>query len=136
MTRKFTLAIALMAFATTAEAGFTQPAEVDVDLVAGLAQGDQVSARYTADAIQYIGCGTRRRALAAGGYFDNGFCQARDAAGEQITCTTTDSGLLEAIHSSGDYGFVTFSWDVATSECTRIGFSNQSFYLPKRLDRN
>ena len=136
MSRKLVLAIALAAFATAADAGFTQPAEVDVDLTNGLAQGDQVSARYTPDLVQYIGCGTRRFKLAAGGYFDSGFCQARDAANEQFTCTTTDSGLLEAIHSSGDYGFITFSWDVATGECTRIGFSNQSFYLPKKLDRN
>jgi hypothetical protein len=134
--KKLGLGLAFALMASTAYAGLTQPAEVDVDLVNGTALGDQVSARYTADATQFIGCGTRRRLLAGGGYFDNGFCQAEDAAGEQITCFTTDAGLLEAIQSSGDYGFITFSWDVATSDCTRIGFSNQSFYLPKKLDRN
>lgn len=134
--KKLGLGLAFALVASTAYAGFTQPAEVDVDLVNGTALGDQVSARYSAGVNQFIGCGMRRRALAGGGYFDNGFCQAEDAAGERFTCLTTDAGLLEAIHSSGDYGFITFSWDVATGDCTRIGFSNQSFYLPKKLDRN
>jgi hypothetical protein len=134
--KKLGLGLLAAMMASTAHAGLTQPAEVDVDLVNGLAQGDQVSARYSKNNVEFIGCGTRRRALAGGGYFDNGFCQAADAAGETFTCFTTDAGLLEAIHSSGDYGFITFSWDVATGDCTRIGFSNQSFYLPKKLDRN
>ena len=136
MMRKIASALAVAMIATSANAGFTQPAEVEVDLVNGLAQGDQVSARYTADNPQLIGCGMRRRALPAGGYFDNGFCQATDAAGDTIICTTTDAGLIEAMRASGEYGFITFSWDVATQECTRVGFSSQSFYLPKKLDRN
>lgn len=136
MKMKLALVAAIAMIATDAAAGLTQPAEVDVDLTNSIALGDQVSARYTADATQFIGCGMRRRALAGGGYFDNGFCQAEDAKGEHIVCQTTDAGLLEAIRSSGDYGFITFSWDAKTSECTRIGFSNQSFYLPKNLDRN
>ncbi len=136
MLRTLGLGLAVTMLATTAHAGLTQPAEVDVDLVSGLAQGDQVSARYSSNKTEYIGCGTRRRMTAPGAYFDNGFCQAQDVAGEQFTCFTTDTGLLEAIHSSGEYGFIVFSWDVATGECTRIGYSNQSFYLPKGLGRN
>lgn len=134
--RKLGIGLAIAMLATSAHAGLTQPAEVDVDLVNGAAQGDQVSARYTKDKIQFIGCGMRKRVLAAGGYFESGFCQATDAGGETITCFTTDAGLLEALRASADYGFITFSWDTATEECRRIGFSNQSFYLPSKLDRN
>lgn len=134
--KRLAIMMAAAMVATTAHAGLTQPAEVDVDLVNGQALGDQVSARYSTNKTEYIGCGVRRRIAAGGGYFDNGFCQAQDVAGEQFTCMTTDAGLLEAIHASGDYGFITFAWDVATGDCTRIGFSNQSFYLPKGLGRN
>ena len=134
--RKLGIGLAIAMMATSANAGLTQPAEVDVDLVNGFASGDQVSARYSTNKVEFIGCGMRRRVDSTGAYFDNGFCQAADAAGETFTCITTDAGLLEAIHASGDYGYIVFSWDVATGECRRIGFSNQSFYLPKGLGRN
>lgn len=136
MMRKFSIAVALAVFATSAHAGLTQPAEVDVDLAANLALGDQVSARYSTNLTEYIGCGVRKISDGLGGYVTFGFCQARDAAGEEILCNTEDAELLDIISSSGDYGFITFSWDPATTECRRIGFSNQSFYLPKKLDRN
>lgn len=135
MMRKFSIAVALAVFATSAHAGLTQPAEVDVDLTNNLAQGDQVSARYSTNLTEFIGCGVRK-VVTAGGYVTFGFCQATDAAGENIVCNTQDAELLDIISSSGDYGFITFSWDPATTECRRIGFSNQSFYLPKKLDRN
>lgn len=136
MMKKIASALVVAMIATSANAGLTQPAEVDVDLVNGNALGDQVSARYTADNTQFIGCGMRRRINPAGGYFDTGFCQATDAAGDNITCFTNDAGLIDAMRTSGEFGFITFSWDVATAECTRVGFSSQSFYLPKKLDRN
>jgi len=145
-----TMAIATIAMAgisTTALAGFTQPAEVDVipnvapDPAGGIAQGDMTTARYNADKDVFIGCGIRKILTGGGAVVATGFCQARDSADEQITCFTTNAELLDAISSSGDFGFVTFSWNGAgteedPAECRRIGFSNQSFYLPKKLDRN
>ncbi|MEQ1929174.1 MAG: hypothetical protein ABL957_01400 [Parvularculaceae bacterium] len=139
--------IALAAASTAALAGFTQPAEVDVipnvspDPAGGLAQGDMTSARYDKDPDVYIGCGIRKFITGGGAVVSTGFCQARDAADQQIVCTTTNADLLDAISSSGDFGFVTFSWNGAgteaeAAECRRIGFSNQSLYLPKKLDRN
>jgi hypothetical protein len=122
--------------AGAAHAGLTQPANVDVDLVGGTATGDQVSARYSSNLTEYIGCGIRKIQDGVGGHFTFGFCQAKDAAGEEILCNTEDAGLLDVISSSGDYGLITFSWNTTTLECRRIGFSNQSFYLPKKLDRN
>lgn len=126
---------AIAVAASTAIAGFVQPFPVDVDLTNRIASGDQVTARYSVSEIDFIGCGIRKIADGVGGVFTFGFCQARDAADEQIICNTQDAALLDAISSSGDFGFITFSWD-ENDMCTRIGFSNQSFYLPKKLDSN
>lgn len=136
MLRKMTIGLTLAMLATTAQAGLTQPAEVDVDLANNFAEGDQVSARYSVNLTEFIGCGMRKRLTASGTYFTSGFCQAEDKAGEKILCQTLDAGLIDAMGSSGAYAFITFSWDPTTLDCTRIGFSNQSFYLPKKLDRN
>ncbi|MCB2114407.1 MAG: hypothetical protein KDD85_12805 [Parvularculaceae bacterium] len=134
--KSLALSIALSMFAGAAHAGMTQPAEVDIDAAAGFAGGDQVTARYNADPDVYIGCGVRRFASAGGGFTAFGFCQGEDADGDVAFCNTANADLLGVIDSSGEFGYITFSWDVATGECTRIGFSNQSFYLPKKLDRN
>jgi hypothetical protein len=117
-------------------AGFVQPAPVLVDTTAMLAQGDQVSARYSKNDVEFIGCGMRKVATGPDtATFNFGFCQATDAAGVGILCTTANPELLDAIASSADFGFITFSWN-ADLECTRIGFSNQSFYLPQGLKAN
>ena len=100
-----------------------------------IASGDMVTARYSTDPDEYIGCGIRIFSDGAGGTTAFGFCQATDRDGDIAFCNTADAGLLDAISSSAAFSFVTFSWD-ATDTCTRIGFSNQSFYLPKRLKSN
>ena len=139
------IGLILAGASSAALAGFTQPQEVDVDLTNQTALGDQVTARYNADPDVYIGCGMRRTRTGGGLIVNTGFCQAKDAADELVTCFTEDSELLDAIASSSDFGFITFSWnnipgplpgDPPSAECRRIGFSNQSFYLPKKLDRN
>ncbi len=121
---------AAAAFASTAAvAGFSQPALVDVDLVNRFAGGDMVSAQAAKDNVTFIGCGIRKIAT-GGGLVTTGFCQATDAAGENITCFTQDPDLLDATSSTSDFSYVTFSWN-EDLECTRIGFSTQSFYLTK-----
>lgn len=120
-------------------AGFTQPAPVEVDLVGMSALGDQVTARAAKNDIDFIGCGIRMFDDGAGGSFSFGFCQAQDSDEEQVTCFTTNASLLEAMHATSDYAFITFSWVDDGSggfECTRIGFSTQSFYLPKGTKGN
>lgn len=120
---------------SAAVAGFVQPQPVDVDLTNRGALGDMVTARYSKNDVDFIGCGIRKISDGAGGIIDFGFCQAQDADEESITCFTQDAGLLDAISSSTDASFITFSWD-EDDQCTRIGFSNQSFYLPKGLKSN
>lgn len=125
------LLTALCSFAlasVSALAGTVQPAPVIIDLDNKFAHGDMLTARDSDDPTALIGCGVR--------YFDDsvavfefGFCQAQ-VAGELITCFIQSPGLLEAVHSLGDYSFITFSWD-DDFNCTRVGSSTQSFYLPK-----
>lgn len=126
------LIAAAAAFASTAAmAGFKQPAPVDVDLVNRIALGDMVSAQAAIDTVTFIGCGIRKIATGAG-VVTTGFCQAADAAGETFTCFTQDPDLLDATSSTADFSFITFAWN-EDGECTRIGFSTQSFYLTDKM---
>ena len=127
--RNLWLSLALLVFTSVAYAGFTQPAVVEVDLTNSFAGGDQLTARTSDNPDVFIGCGIR--------IFDNannpfywGFCQARDSEGESIQCFTQSPDLLEAMRSTSAYAYITFSWNPSTLECTRVGFSTQSFYLP------
>ena len=120
----------------TAYAGQVQPAIIDVDLTTNFAGGDMVTTRYSKFENTFIGCGIRKFDDGAGGATAFGFCQAEDRDGEEAFCNTANAALLDAISSSADYGYITFSWNAETGECTRIGFSNQSFYLPKGLGSN
>jgi hypothetical protein len=116
-----------------AYAGYVQPAAVDVDLVNQFAQGDQLTARTADNDLDLIGCGIRVVDV-DGSTFEWGFCQAQDSEGDQITCFTESPVLLERIRGLSTYSFITFSWQVNApfgEECIRVGFSTQSFYLPK-----
>ncbi len=136
MKRLVSLVAGAMAMISTAAfGGSVQPFPVDVDLVALTANGDMVTARYSANENEFIGCGIRIFDDGAGGTFSFGFCQAEDRDGERAFCNSQDAALLDAISSSGDFGFITFSYD-EDGVCTRIGFSNQSFYLPEKLKSN
>lgn len=118
--------------AAPAYAGFAQPAPVDVDLAGGVALGDQLSARMDADPDVFIGCGTRTIRTGGGTLVRTGFCQARDAADDQVLCFTQDADLLDAMQATTDYAFITFSFvddGAGGFECRRIGHSTQSFYL-------
>ncbi|WP_251358598.1 hypothetical protein [Kangiella sp. TOML190] len=111
-------------------AGYTQPYPVEVDTVNRIANGDMVSARFADNDLEFIGCGIRQ--IASGGsVISFGFCQAREGAegSESLICNTQDEALLDAIDAISDYSFVTFSWN-EDGECTRIGNSTQSFYIP------
>jgi len=115
-----------------AYAGYIQPAPVDVDLVAGFAGGDQLTARLDPDDDVFIGCGSRTISDGAGGVFRTGFCQAEDDAGDNVTCFTQDPLLLDEIRAASAFAYITFSFtgdDTIGYTCTRIGFSTQSFYL-------
>ncbi|WDI32171.1 hypothetical protein PUV54_03065 [Hyphococcus flavus] len=135
--RKYIAAGVAAAFVSSAAvAGMIQPAPVDVDLATNFAGGDMLSARYAPNKNEFIGCGVRKFDDGAGGATAFGFCQAEDADGERAFCNTDNEDLLDAIEASADYGYVTFSWEPKTQRCTRIGFSNQSFYVPPNVGSN
>ncbi|TQV76806.1 hypothetical protein FLL45_02285 [Aliikangiella marina] len=113
-------------------AGLTQPAEVTIDTENRLATGDMNTARRSDNEFAFIGCGVRVISVSETEVINFGFCQAGigEAEEERITCFTQNAQLLDGIKSIADYSYVTFSWD-ENGDCTRIGNSTQSFYLPK-----
>ena len=96
----------------------------------GSAAGSITTARFSKDLVQYIGCGIRRFDDGAGGVFVFGFCQASTATEVVGFCDSENPALLASIGDQDDFSFITFGWDAA-GECTSIGNSTQSFYLPK-----
>ena len=129
MKLRYALISAILALASSiAVAGFIQPQVVFIDEANRFAQGDMWTARTADNNVEFIGCGIRKFDDFAGGAIETGFCQATDADGVLIVCTTINEELMDGM-PSGEYGFVTFSWN-ELFECTRIGSSNQSFYLP------
>jgi hypothetical protein len=120
-------AIALSLVASVAWAGFTQPVPVEIDFTNRWARGDMSTARNSANPFEYIGCGVRN--FAGGSNF--AFCQAGlgEATGQYLTCFTYDPLLIDAIKAIGDFSYVQFDWD-ADFNCTHVGISTQSFYLP------
>ncbi len=133
MKARYVLISAILAiFSSIAVAGLVQPAPVIIvinDDTSGFAQGDMWTARTANNDVEMIGCGTRVIELDGGGTFLFGFCQAVDADDTPAFCSTQNQDLLDAMKSTSDFSFITFNWDDA-GECTRIGFSTQSFYLP------
>ena len=121
---------ALTLIAGVAFAGQVQPAVVFIDEANMFAQGDMWTARTAKNDVEFIGCGIRVVDDGVSLPFSFGFCQAQDSAEVLILCTTLSADLVEAIKGISDTSFLTFSWN-ASFECTRIGASTQSFYLPE-----
>lgn len=119
-------------------AGFVQPAPVDITVNAdgsGRAHGDMVTARFADNDVEHIGCGVRIWSFPDGSYMNWGFCQARDADETEGFCETEDPQILDIMKAASAYSFITFQWD-AEGECTHIGFSTQSFYIPEHTNKN
>ena len=134
LNKKCYLGLGAMLITGVVSAGLIQPARVIVEedpSGGGFAFGDMASARFANNDIEFIGCGIR---VFSGG-FSFGFCQARDADGQRGFCSTEDPELLAAMHATSDNSFLTFAWD-ENEECTRIGFSTQSFYIPTESGKN
>lgn len=126
------LSITLLVTSTQTLAGQVQSAPVQIDTINRFATGDMATARFSKNENELIGCGVRKTLFGTElGSF--AFCQARvgpeSVDGDFILCTTTNPGLVDAIQSFSDYSYITFSWD-ENNECTRIGNSTQSGYIP------
>ncbi len=125
---------ALVIGAPVAMAGMTSsvPVEVAVNADAsGTAQGNLATARFTANTVEYIGCGVRY-SISGTTTVKSGWCQATNSAGVNGFCSINgaNTDLLTAISGVSDFSFVVFSWNAA-GMCTRVNFSTQSFYIPQ-----
>ena len=133
-TRYLLSTLFLVLVASTSFAGRFTEVPVVIDFALGFAEGNQLTAKTSKNDVEYIGCGVRN--------FDDGFnsfrfgfCQASDAAGNAVFCDTTNPSLLDDMSSISDYAYITFNWrEVAPDvfECTRVGSSTQSWYLPDK----
>ncbi len=124
-----TMAFAMLS--SSVYAGLSQNAEVVVDLENRIAYGDMVTARYSDSDFTFIGCGIRKISVSPTETISFGFCQANSGEAEDgaFTCFTENADILDGINAISDYSFITFGWD-ENDECTRIGNSTQSFYIP------
>lgn len=107
---------------------------VDIDLDNRLAVGNMTTARFSENEFEAIGCGVRQWAFPDGTSFSWGFCQAKVEEGANQLCTTQNPELLDTMKASSDFAFVTFRWD-ENDECTYVGFSTQSQYIPELKDK-
>jgi len=123
---------ALALTSSLAFAGVFAPVPVMIDTENGLAFGDQLSARFSKNDQELIGCGVRYRDDGEGGVFVFAFCQATDADGNSLSCLTFSETLVEAVESISAYSFITFAAD-EEGTCISIGNSTQSVYLPDAL---
>ena len=122
----------MLTLATSAvSAGQVNQVPVLLDLQARTASGSMSTARYSDNPFEFIGCGVRYSVQPDGSLFGSGFCQAGIAEDVFFTCFTENLALVDRISSGSDYSYVTFRWN-ANDECTFVGFSTQSFYLPSR----
>lgn len=123
------VAVLTLSFAVAGFAGLVGPAAVFVDEDNMIASGDQAAARFSDNDVEFIGCGIRVNEDGVGGVFSFGFCSASDSEEVDAFCTTLNADLLDAMKATSAFSFISFSWN-EDGECTRIGFSTQSFYLP------
>lgn len=119
-------------FSSVVVAGSVNDVPVEVLLNgdgSGSAFGNMTSARFSDNDVEYIGCGTRTIDAGDGSLFEFAFCQAGNAVEDEAFCSTENPELVATIRSISAYSFISFSFD-GVGECTSIGLSTQSFYIP------
>lgn len=130
MKMKYLLSAAVLTLMTPiALAGFVQTVPVMVDFDNRIAHGDQLTARVSPNDVESVGCASRAIADGINPLFEFAFCDATDSAGVHITCFTFDADLVHAVRAASAYAYIQFGWN-ENEECTRIGFSTRSIYLP------
>jgi hypothetical protein len=111
-----------------ASGGAYVPVPLTIDLDNQVATGDMYTARLSGNPGDFIGCGIR--SPAPGVTF--AFCQARlgPSNDQLVQCFTEDPALVAAVAAMDDFSFILFRWD-ADANCTSVGNSTQSLYLPE-----
>jgi hypothetical protein len=117
------LVAAVIGVVATSQAGQKLTQTVTVNTTSRFAYGSLGSARASADTNQTIGCST----------FHTGatICSARDAAGINGACSTTDPAYRSAANSLNGDSRIYFQWDTAGA-CTYLQIENYSSWAPKQ----
>ena len=127
---KVFLVFCFMFVASAAYAGQANSVGVVIDLTEMFAEGDMRTVRNSDSDLEFIGCGIRKYDDGAGEAWAWGFCQAQDANEVFVSCYTESEYLMDALAVENVYSYIVFTWN-ENFDCTYIGFSTQSFYLPK-----
>lgn len=131
--KKQLIAILLAGFSMSTLAGSSIDSPVEIDMEAKSALGNMKTARFSSNEFEQIGCGTRTiGATETDPAFSWGFCQAQVAEGESVICFAYDNPeLVDQMKSLASFSFITFRWD-DEGNCTYIGTSTQSQYIPSK----
>lgn len=116
------LAVSLLALSVNAIAGTKTNTATVINDAVQMASGSLSSARTSADTLQFISC----ELYATSGTIT---CKARNSAGTQRNCTTTDPVYVKTVQMINISSYVAFWWDAA-GNCTNILVRNGSNYLP------
>jgi hypothetical protein len=111
---------------SAAWAGFNNTPEVAVQLSVGgggSATGSMVGARFSADAIQYIGCNLQGGATQA-----TVVCSARDKNNRALVCSTTNAWMREAAQGITDSSYFYFTVN-SSGACTYLNVRDSSEHL-------
>ena len=130
MKLKTLIIAAALTFSASVMAGKSIDSNVEIDMELMSAMGNMKTARFSKNDEELIGCGTRTAINADGSVFQWGFCQASLSDEEENAfCFTQDANLITEINAISAFSYITFRWD-ENGDCTYIGHSTQSFYLP------
>ncbi len=133
---KNTIISVLLVLSSSVFAGQVIEVPVEINFEARNAFGSMKTARFSDNEFEQIGCGTRTYgATEFGPGFSWGFCQARISEEESVICFAYDKpDLIQQINGVDSYSFVTFRWD-ENGDCTFVGGSTQSQYIPSKKDK-
>lgn len=118
------LVLPLLLGTSLAWAGRANYFETQVDPAARTALGSLYDTRNSADNVQYIGCYLNLIGGAA-----RLTCEARDAANDSLSCSSTNAELIKIAQSLSDNSYIYFQCD-AGNNLTYLYVSNNSVWLP------
>ena len=122
----------LLCVTPIAQAGVSQPWDVEVNFEEGYASGDLQSARWDFHDNVFIGCNAQTHILSDDFRFDYGYCQAEDSNGDFVFCSTHDSDLVGRMSALNDTSWISFYFHGNEKDgytCTSVKSSTTSFYL-------
>ena len=125
------LGMMLLTTPTTSWAGwaFSSGVTISLNQVGGsYARGSMVGTRYSADAVQYIGCA----AIVGSTYTGTEVrtekrteCYAKDKTGVQLRCRSTNGAIYDTVQAMTDSSAIQF-WVDGSNTCTSVNIYHGS----------